>query len=284
MLGWLVLVTLLGTLAGALWARGRGFYVLDLGARVDHPDYRILSPGYIAGHGYGIVGTGLILFNLLYLLRRLFVKWRLGSMRAWLNLHAATGLFAGVLVLFHSAFQLRTPLATITMVSVAVLIVTGIIGRFIFAFTPSPDLERLEAHLRALDSIGPGMGQAIRRGLEDAPQTVVRGRLNLIKALLHLGSWRSEAKMRRRIVLDTAAGYAQTQQSEVELLRARITDAADIAASVPNAAAASALMGSWRGFHRFTALLALLLVGVHIAVAWYFGYRWIFSDDPTLTM
>jgi hypothetical protein len=37
-------------------------------------------------------------------------------------------------------------------------------------------------------------------------------------------------------------------------------------------------MRSWRGFHRFAAILMILLVSVHIAVAWVFGYRWIFSS------
>jgi hypothetical protein len=36
-------------------------------------------------------------------------------------------------------------------------------------------------------------------------------------------------------------------------------------------------MRSWRGFHRFFALLMLALLVVHVGVAWYYGYRWIFS-------
>ena len=38
----------------------------------------------------------------------------------------------------------------------------------------------------------------------------------------------------------------------------------------------AALLRSWRGLHRFFALLMLIAVGVHAGIAWHYGYRWIF--------
>ena len=39
----------------------------------------------------------------------------------------------------------------------------------------------------------------------------------------------------------------------------------------------AALLRSWRGLHRFFALLMLAAVLLHAGVAWYYGYRWIFG-------
>ena len=43
-------------------------------------------------------------------------------------------------------------------------------------------------------------------------------------------------------------------------------------------AAAAALLRSWRGLHRYAALLMVLLVALHIGIAWYYGFVWVFSD------
>src|SRR4029077_19984034 len=94
-----------------LMLRGWQFYRLSIGERVDHPDFRVLGPGSNLGQGYGIAGTALILTNLLYLVRRRFARLSVGSLRAWLDVHVFTGLFGGMLVIFHSAFQVRNTVA-----------------------------------------------------------------------------------------------------------------------------------------------------------------------------
>src|SRR5512143_2511920 len=92
--------------------RGYSFYKLSLEDRVEHPDFRTLRPSGMIGNGYGWVAALLVVLNLSYLIRRRFGGAKLGSMRVWLDLHVFTGMLAAVLVSFHSAFQLRTPIAT----------------------------------------------------------------------------------------------------------------------------------------------------------------------------
>ena len=94
--------------AALLW-RGYEFYALDLDARVDHEDFRILSPGEVVGHGYGIVDTALFLVNLAYVVRRRFPRLPLGPMRVWLDLHALRGLVGSLLILFHGPAALGGP-------------------------------------------------------------------------------------------------------------------------------------------------------------------------------
>ena len=49
-------------------------------------------------------------------------------MATWLNLHVFTGLVGTVLIMFHSAFQFRTPIALATAGSLGVVVLTGIVG------------------------------------------------------------------------------------------------------------------------------------------------------------
>lgn len=276
---WAVVLVLLLLLAGAalMW-RGHEFYALDLEGRLDHPDRDLLGPSKPIGHGYGVVGTALMLTNLFYLVRRRWARSSLGSLRVWLNLHATTGLVGGVLIAFHSAFQLRSPIATTTMIALFVVLMTGIFGRFLHLFTPGVDLSRFDSHLRVFDSVGDNMGKVIRARLNAVPPTQPR-RPSLLSVLFTIPAWVREAGRRRQIVIETAAEYEIAHLTEVRLLGAKVQESAEIAAAEVRLVAFDAFVRSWRGLHRFFALLMVVLVLVHVGVAWYLGYRWIFSTE-----
>lgn len=281
--GWLTLGLLLAFAAWALWARGASFYRLDPHARFDHPEYRALSPGGPVGHGYGFIATGLVLANLSYLVRRRLARWRIGSMRLWLNIHVATGLFSGLFGLSHSALQLRNPIATVTMAALGVTLATGIVGRFIFYLVPQPNVARIEENCRTFEAIRPGLGGELVERLRTLPLPVLVGRVTLPKVLWLLPSWEKHARLRKRLVKDTLQAYEPMHRDEFRLLRACIAETATLAANVPRAIAYDYLMRSWRGLHRFFALLMIATMLVHVAVAWYYGYRWIFSHSGTGT-
>ncbi|HTJ46772.1 MAG TPA: hypothetical protein VL463_31935, partial [Kofleriaceae bacterium] len=159
---------LLATIAILAW-RGWSFYRLALEERPDHPEFRKLRPSGTIGNGYGYAGALLVFMNLSYLIRRRFSSARLGSMRVWLDLHVFTGLLAAVFVSFHSAFQLRTPIATWTSVSLGVVVATGLLGRFLYALSPAGQAKRLGAAIAALDAAVPGLGRTIDLALADLP-------------------------------------------------------------------------------------------------------------------
>jgi hypothetical protein len=260
----------------ALLIRGWDFYQLSVGARVDHPDFRVLAPGSNLGHGYGIAGTALILTNLAYLLRRKFPRLSLGSLRVWLDIHVFTGLFGGMLVLFHSAFQARSTMAVITVGSLLVVIGTGLLGRYLYALSPRPDRERLERALSDLNVVGPGLGQELRLALARVPVTGLPERPSLLALLALLPSFRRELRQRRAVIDAVVTRYRQSFGPELALLSRPLADCTRVACGEVRAAAAGALVKSWRGLHRFAALLMVSLVALHIGVAWYYGFVWVF--------
>lgn len=262
----------------ALLVRGWEFYRLSVGERVDHPDFRMLGPGSNLGHGYGIAGTALILTNLLYLVRRRFARLSMGSLRAWLDVHVFTGLFGGMLVLFHSAFQVRSLVAVVTVGSLLVVIATGVLGRYLYSLSPRPNLTRLHLMLTALNAIGPGMGQVLGQRIASIAPTEPPARPSLLAVLRKVPSWRRELHQRRDVIRQTVAQYAHYHGPEVQLLSKPIAECMQIYSAEVRAAAAGAVLKSWRGLHRFAALLMVALVAMHIGVAWYYGFVWIFSS------
>jgi hypothetical protein len=277
---WITLLILV-TLTGFLLWRGLGYYRQDLVARTDHPDYRLLRPAGLIGHGYGIVGTGLILTNLLYLARRRFATatW-LGSIKAWLNIHVVTGLTGSLLVLFHSAFQLRTAIATVTAVSLAIVVVTGLVGLYLYELIPKPTTRRLKERLDELQALLPALVGGVDEAVRQVPCTRLPGDASFLKTLWTVPRWILEARARRRAVKRAAHAdktFRVLLKTDRALAQAIVAELAVLAAAEVDTNAGTALMRSWRSLHRFLALLMVLSVSVHIGVAWFYGFRWIFS-------
>jgi hypothetical protein len=256
----------------ALAVRGYGFYKLSLEDRVEHPDFRTLRPSGTLGNGYGWVAALLVVMNLSYLIRRRFGGARLGSMRVWLDIHVFTGLLAAALVSFHSAFQLRTPIATVSTASLLLVVITGLIGRFLYALTPSSGRERLRASLDALEAVAPGHREELADAIAAQPGPEVAANASLVRSVLAIPAWRQASRLRRRAIATLVP--PRTQRREV---RDAISALENAAAADARASGTAALLRSWRGLHRFFALVMLVAVFLHAGVAWYYGYRWIFS-------
>jgi len=277
----LLVVVSLAALAWALWYFGGDFYRTGLQDRVDHEDYEALRPGGLLGHGYGIAGTVLILTNLLYLLRRRLARFSLGSMATWLNLHVFTGLVGSLLILFHSAFQFRTPIALATAGSLGVVVLTGIVGRYLYALTPKPNRDELGSSLSELDELVPGSATGARQALASNAITQIDVHALLLVKLAAIPRWVSEARARGFAVscaVEEAPLDRVLSREERRRFRRAKRAVRKYASREVLGVGASSLLQSWRGFHRMLALLLVLLVPVHIGVAWVYGYRWIFSQ------
>jgi hypothetical protein len=273
----LVVLTALGV---ALYRRGHGFYETTGETRLDHPEVGTLKPSGIIGQGYGVVGTVLIFTNLLYLVRRRLAKLSVGSLRAWLNVHVLSGLAGSLLVVFHSTFQLRSPIATATAISLGVLVATGVIGLYIYRLLPKPGLLRFQARLAEVESVVPTFAKRVRESLATTNCTTLPPNTSLPRALAMVPRWTLEARARRRAVEQAAAEdpmIRRVGRDERPLIQSLIHELADLAAAEIDSSAASALMRSWRSLHGFMAIGMVLSVSVHIGVAWLYGYRWIWS-------
>jgi len=254
-----------------LAARGWSFYWMSVQDRVEHPDFRTLRPSGLLGNGYGWVAALLIVLNLAYLVRRRLGGTRWGSMAVWLDIHVFTGLMIASLVSFHSAFQLRTPIATTSTISLAMVVLTGVLGRLMYFLAPANTQERLKMAIDTFEFEFPGMREDLEAAMAKRPGPAVPANANLFTALASIPKWRAAAKS-RKVALAMMMPHKMTKPlKRAERLLYR-TSAADARAQ-----GISALLRTWRGIHRFFALLMIIAVLLHALVAWHYGYRWIFA-------
>lgn len=254
-----------------LAARGWSFYWMSVQDRPEHPDFRTLRPSGLLGNGYGWIAALLIILNLSYLVRRRMGGTRWGSMAVWLDIHVFTGLMIASLVSFHSAFQLRTPIATTSTLSLAMVVLTGVLGRLLHFLAPANTQQRLNAAIDMFEAEFPGMREDLVLAMQKRPGPAVPANANLLTAVASIPKWRAAAKS-RKVALSMMMPHKMTKplrKAERQLYRTSAADA--------RAQGVSALLRTWRGLHRFFALLMIIAVLLHALVAWHYGYRWIFA-------
>lgn len=100
--------------------------------------YKVASGNYYTprsnfGFYLGVVGSVMMLALLLYPLRkhvRFMQRW--GALKHWFRWHMIMGIVGPTLILFHSTFHLRSLNATIALVSMLIVVISGVIGRFVY--------------------------------------------------------------------------------------------------------------------------------------------------------
>ena len=96
-------------------------------------DIRIVDPSEGVGYWLGIVGASLMLFLLLYPLRKK-MAWLgvLGSVRNWFRMHIFFGLFGPLMILYHCNFNLGSFNSRVALYSMLVVAGSGIVGLHIY--------------------------------------------------------------------------------------------------------------------------------------------------------
>jgi hypothetical protein len=283
---WAIMAAGLGGLV-YLAIKGWSYYHLPWRARFGTPLHRRLRSSGRVGHLYGWIGLGLILGNLLYLVRRRFagVEW-LGSMRNWMRWHVFSGLVGPGFVLLHSAFIMQTTPAIISAVSLGIVVVTGIFGRYLYRFLPRSESGLLRSSEELAGNVDRGLIElrALPGGL--AAATLIEHRVEEVLGDTRLylrsglgaiiGMFRAQWRLRG---LDGPAedaalvGGAAAHDARIVGKRA-----AKIARMVLRADALEtfgAAANAWRGIHRNLVVVMLIAASLHISVAFYLGYRWL---------
>lgn len=94
---------------------------------------KLYTPRSNFGFYLGVVGSVTMLAMLLYPLRkhvRALHRW--GALKHWFRWHMIMGIAGPALILFHSTFHLRSLNATVALISMLIMVASGVIGRFVY--------------------------------------------------------------------------------------------------------------------------------------------------------
>ena len=266
-------------------AGGRYYMLPDL-LRYRSPQHDLMKPSGSWGHGIGILATGVMLLNFIYPIRKR-ARWlkRRGSIAPWLRFHVFVGILTPPVILFHSAFRWGNPLATATYVSLVVVVVTGLCGRFIYGFfrVDADDSKRAAALRARLSPVLAALGSL--RGAEMDPKraaalarlsALVEGPGTLPASLREL-FWRmpAESWALRRTIRQLEPWFVDRRAFPA--FRAQLLDLRRRDLKLHFHRGFKRLMHGWRIFHVALSLVLVGLIGAHIWISLRIGFKWLWS-------
>jgi dihydropyrimidine dehydrogenase (NAD+) subunit PreT len=274
-------VTLLLALGSAAWAGYfSGYYQLDDERRLDSSLHELLQPSSTLGLTFGALAVVLMLVNLAYLLRRSpRIGFSVGSLQGWMVSHLVTGVLAFLFALLHGAMQPGDTLGGHAWVGLAVLVVTGGVGRYLYSFVPrSANGRELE-----IDEVRRDLATVSAERTRISPAFGDRAEA-LVGSLVPKGRWsgsfpariwllvRSRRRMRRAIEELRAEGREEgLPEEQLDRFASLSLRAHRTLMAVNHLEEVRGLLQTWRWVHRWVALLVVLTLVAHLFVALRYG-------------
>jgi len=267
-------------LVGWVVITGWDFYATAYVDRPHHEDFRDLRPAGFIGHGLGILGTLMVLLLLLYTARKRFkFMSRWGDLRIWLRYHIFLGVAGPILITLHTSFKFNG-LVSVSYWSMVAVALSGVVGRYLYQQIPrnmlgetldTNQIENRNEEILVDLAANHGLGEKALDGLEDLavgklqkhPAPVAMLTLPVVNLFLARKS-RSfligyQIKPDPQALALTREWVLQTRRL---LLFHQIRD----------------LFHYWHVFHKPFAIIMILVMVVHVAVAVMLGYTWQFGE------
>jgi hypothetical protein len=132
------ILVFVGVVAGALaLLSGLEYYALPLSQRPFSPLHELYAPTGLIGHGFGIVGSLMVLSGVVLYSGRKRIPFlsRVGKLRGWLQFHIFLCLLGPFLILLHTTFKFGG-LVAISFWSMALVVGSGVFGRYVYVWIP----------------------------------------------------------------------------------------------------------------------------------------------------
>jgi hypothetical protein len=262
---------------------GWPYYKLPIMGRPFHHYYDALRPSGSLGLMLGIVGTFLMAVSLLYLVRKRYASWaRFGSLQNWMGFHVLTSLTGVALVVFHANFIPYSAIGIVAFSSMATVVVTGFLGRYIYLHVPHSlrgrELEvedlrkRLSVYRKKLVDleVKPSLLKI------DVDETAERRSLWILPAIQRFVFGDRESREKFERLRDAVCAEKDRSDDTKRVLRLVKRLCRERQWLVRHRELRS-LPGAWRFLHRWLAIVIFAVIFCHVFIATKFGGLWIFG-------
>lgn len=275
------------TLAGivvvtTLWIAVKGipYYRTPLTERFYHPSHDLFKPSGLLGHGMGIFGSLFMLVGVvIYMARKRLRSFsRLGQIKHWLEFHIFLCTLGPILVLFHTAFKFGG-LVAISFWSMVAVVLSGVIGRFIYIQIP----RTIEGRVMSLSELQ-GLREEISTRLTASMPANQNFDLAFVAAPLSpknggffrllwndLGQRRSAIGQLKQQLKEMGVGRSEKKQI-LKMVKYELA----LTHRIKRLKTMKKIFRYWHVAHLPFAIVMLVIMLIHIAVTLAFGNFWIF--------
>jgi hypothetical protein len=264
---------------------GYQYYSTPLEERFFSPDHALLKPSGAWGHGFGIIGTLMMIVGVgVYMIRKRYRKlFNIGYLKHWLEFHIFLCSVGPVLVLYHTAFKFGG-IVSVSFWSMVLVVLSGVVGRFIYLQIPRT-IEGQEITVNELNSIKEKLAIRVRSVMSEDSSTLLEferissaDRYKSFRLITAVGFFirdyfdikRVIRMLKMRIKL---LGIGKLEKAE--LIKAAKSEII-IARRIALLRTSQKLFHWWHIFHLPFAITMFVIMVIHVAVTIIFGYKWIF--------
>lgn len=277
---------LVGTIVLVLLAiNGYQYYSTPIEERFFDPSHTSLKPSGTLGHGFGIIGTLMMIVGVaIYMVRKRSRKWfTFGYLKHWLEFHIFLCTVGPILVLYHTSFKFGG-IVSVSFWSMVLVVLSGAVGRFIYIQIPRT-IQGKEIDINDLVSMRKELSD--RMNLEMIFDVRLLNELNFLaspdryKALSLFDTIFFYVKdfFRIRVFFSklkknlSTAGFSNVKRKEIKnkaqaeiILSRRL----GMLRTMQN------LFKYWHIAHLPFAIAMFVIMIIHVLVTITFGYKWIF--------
>ncbi|MDR3653155.1 MAG: hypothetical protein P4L34_09315 [Paludibacter sp.] len=234
---------------------GFSYYNKPIEERFFDPNYALLKPSGLIGHGLGIIGSLFIVIGLFsYMIRKRFkIFARLGLLKYWLEFHIFLCTLGSILVLYHTTFKFGG-IVSVGFWSLVIVWSSGVIGRFIYLQIPRT-IEGRELTLREI---------------EDYKSELDLELLNKYKINISDLKGKKYSNEKLKLVAENISA------KDFKKVKGLIKAEKKISKRIERLDRMQNLFKYWHVAHLPFALIMLIIMVIHIIVVLTFGYKWIF--------
>jgi len=265
---------------------GFSFYNTAYNQRPHHEDYRFLRPAGNFGHGVGVIGTLMMLFMLLYSLRKrtkIFRSW--GHLSNWLDIHIYFGIIGPLLVIIHTSFKVQG-LVAVSFWSMTAVAVSGILGRYLYLQIPRTDYgaELSDNQIKNILTSDADIGlksESIKPEIiiEIEKEFAIGGddHIGIVRAVFLSIITDLKNRFRKSAIIRKYSVELNLKQSIVKEIVAVAQKRAQLKRRIMYLNQIQSLFYYWHVFHKPFAIIMYLIMLVHVGIAIWLGYIWIFG-------
>ena len=274
----IVLITMIG-----LTYKGMSYYRTSLEERFYHPDNNLLKPSGTLGHGFGIVGSLLIIIGVTTYMARKRYRFlsRLGILKYWLEFHIFLCTIGPLLILFHTAYKFGG-LVAISFWSMVAVFLSGIVGRFIYLQIPRT-IEGQELSQNDIRAMRTDIAEVLMGSyhLDKESYSLITDNIKKKTELYHsnifvrfFNNYSDDHKTVSQVrgVLKKSIIQKNEKKQIIELIKADLK----LNRKIERLSTMQNFFKYWHVVHSPFALIMLIIMVIHVAVTIVFGYRWIF--------
>lgn len=262
---------------------GIDYYSTNLEERFFHEKNAMLKPSGFIGHGIGILGSVLILTGVFgYMARKRIRRLsRIGYLKYWLEFHIFLCTLGPVLVLFHTSFKFGG-LVSVSFWSMVAVVVSGIIGRFIYLQIPRT-IEGRELSLNELNRRKQDFYEELEKNYRIDTEILSLltvslnsktepGKINVLTRIVRRVQFESKLIKEVKSKLKNKNIPQKNLRAIIRVIKSEII----IARRIDWLSTMQNFLRYWHVAHLPFAIIMLVIMIIHIAVAVIFGYKWIF--------